>query len=151
MIMPDGHVQTRPYTTVVTLDIYPTTERAPGFTNPYQTLWWLFCLKTSTKLYYESSISYDTVGMMGCLMRWIFLLNTLNPSNFKVTWLKKIKIGRFRTVTPVWIHRWLWNVAQSVKQQRRDVLLFSKVIHQILRSHGTKHHPFWPKLGVSGL
>ena len=57
----------------------------------------------------------------------------------------------FRTVTPVWIHRWLWNVAQRLKQQRRDALLFSKVIHQISRSHGTKHHRFWPKLGVSGL
>ena len=30
-------------------------------------------------------------------------------------------------------------------------LLFSKVIHQISRSHGTKHHRFWPKLGNSGL
>ena len=78
-----------------------------------------------------------------------------HPSNFKVTRLSKssnlTQIGRFRTVTPVWIHRWLWNVAQSLKQQRRDTLLFSKVIHQISRSHGTKHHRFWPKLGVSGL
>ena len=61
------------------------------------------------------------------------------------------QIGRFRTVTPDWIHRWLWNVAQSLKQQRRDALLFSKVIHQISRSHGTKHHRFWTKLGISGL
>ena len=34
-------------------------------------------------------------------------------SNFKVTWLKKssnlTQIGRFRTVTPVWIHQWLRN------------------------------------------
>ena len=50
------------------------------------------------------------------------------------------QIGRFRTVTSVWIHRWLWNVAQSLKQQRRDALWFSKVIDQISRSHGTKHH-----------
>ena len=28
--------------------------------------------------------------------------------------------------------------------------IVSKVIHQISRSHGTKHHRFWPKLGVSG-
>ena len=34
------------------------------------------------------------------------------------------QIGRFRTVTPVWIHRWLWNVAQILKQQRRDALFF---------------------------
>ena len=78
-----------------------------------------------------------------------------HPSNFKVTRLKKssnlTQIGRFRTVTPVWIHWWLWNVAQSLKQRRRDALLFAKVIHQISRSHGTKHHRFWPKLDVSGL
>ena len=57
----------------------------------------------------------------------------------------------FPDVTPGWIHRWLWNVAQSLKQQRGDALLFFKVIHQISRSHGTKRHRFWPKLGVSGL
>ena len=78
-----------------------------------------------------------------------------HPSNFKVTELLKssnfTQIGPFQTVTPVRIHRWLWNVAQSLKQQRRDALLFSKVIHQISRSHGTKHHRFGPKLGVSGL
>ena len=47
-----------------------------------------------------------------------------HSSNVKVTWDKKSlilsQIWRFRTVTPVWIHRWLWNVAQSLKQQRRD-------------------------------
>ena len=57
------------------------------------------------------------------------------------------QIGRFRTLTPVWIHQWLWNVAQSLKQQRRDALLFSKVIHQISRSHGTKHHPILTQIG----
>ena len=29
------------------------------------------------------------------------------------------QIGRFRTVTPVRIHWWLWNHAQSLKQDRR--------------------------------
>ena len=61
------------------------------------------------------------------------------------------QIGRFRIVTPVSINQCLWNIAQSLKQQRRDALLFSKVIHQISRSHRTKHHRFWPKLGVSRL
>ena len=28
------------------------------------------------------------------------------------------QIGSFGTVTPVWIHRWLWNVTQSFKQQK---------------------------------
>ena len=37
-----------------------------------------------------------------------------HPSNFKATWDKTpilIGIERFRTVTPVWIHPWLWNDA----------------------------------------
>ena len=34
---------------------------------------------------------------------------------------------------------------------RRGALLFSKVICQILRSHGSKYRRFRPKLGVSGL
>ena len=38
-----------------------------------------------------------------------------HPSNFKVTRLLKssnlTQTGRFRTVTPVWIHQWLWNDA----------------------------------------
>ena len=60
-------------------------------------------------------------------------------------------IGRFRTVTPVWIYQWLWNDAWSVKQHRRSALLFSNVICQFSRSHGTKNRQFWPELSVSGL
>ena len=54
------------------------------------------------------------------------------------TALKIVEFDPNWAATPVWIHRWLWNVAQSLKQQRRGALLFSKVIHQISRSHGTK-------------
>ena len=54
------------------------------------------------------------------------------------------QIGRFRTVTPVWIHQWLQNCAQSLKQHRRGALLFYNVIHQISRSHGTKIAEFDP-------
>ena len=54
------------------------------------------------------------------------------------------QIGRFRTVTLVWIHWWLWNDAQSLKQHRRDTLLFFKVIRQNARSHGTKIADFDP-------
>ena len=78
-----------------------------------------------------------------------------HPSNCKVTRLKKLsvltQIRRFRTVTPVWIHQWLRNDAQSLKQHRRGTLLFFKVIRQIARSRVSKNHWFWPKLGVSGL
>ena len=44
--------------------------------------------------------------------------------------------SRFRTVTPVWIHTWWWNDASNLMLLRRGALLFLKVIHQILRSHG---------------
>ena len=41
-----------------------------------------------------------------------------HTSNCKVTRLKKssilTRIERFRTVTPVWIHQWLWNDAQCL-------------------------------------
>ena len=61
------------------------------------------------------------------------------------------QIGRFRTVNPVWIHHWLWDDTQRLKQHRRGALLFFKVICQISRSHGTKNRQFLPKLSISGL
>ena len=60
------------------------------------------------------------------------------------------QIGHFRTVTPVWIHQWLWNDAQSLKQHRRGALLFFKVIHQISRSHGLKNWRFESNLRLLG-
>ena len=51
------------------------------------------------------------------LRRGALLFLQGHTSNFKVTWLKKssifTQIGRFRTVTPVWIHQWLWNDAKN--------------------------------------
>ena len=58
---------------------------------------------------------------------------------------------RFRTVTPVWIHQWRWNDAQSLASHRRVALLFFKVIHRISRSHGIQKCRFWPEFSVSGL
>ena len=76
-------------------------------------------------------------------------------SNFKVTRWKILsiltQIGCFRTITPVWIHQWLWNYAQGLKQHRRRALLFFKVIRQISRSRMTQNCRFWPELRVSGL
>ena len=60
------------------------------------------------------------------------------------------RIERFRTVTSVWIHPWLWNDAQSLMWYRRGALLFSKIIHQISRSHRQKIRQCWPELSVSG-
>ena len=60
------------------------------------------------------------------------------------------RIGRFRTVTPVWTHRWLWNGAQSFKLGIGEVSqMFLKVIYQISRSHGTENRQVWPELSVS--
>ena len=71
-------------------------------------------------------------------------------SKVKVTEVNT-QLSRFRTLTPVWIHIWQWNLAHSWKQHRRGALLFFKVIHQISRSHGSKNRRIWPRLGVSGL
>ena len=61
------------------------------------------------------------------------------------------QLNRFRTVTPVWIHKWWWDDANSLIMLRRYTLLFLKVIHQISRSRGSKNLRIWPTLGVSGL
>ena len=60
------------------------------------------------------------------------------------------QFGRFWTVTPVWIHRWLRNYAHSLKWQRRGALLFFVVICRILKSHGPKNQRFGFDLSVSG-
>ena len=68
-------------------------------------------------------------------------------------WKKKssifTQIMRFRTVTPVGIHHWLWNNAQRLKQHRRCVLLFFKVTRQFSMPRRTKNRQFLPDLRVS--
>ena len=66
-------------------------------------------------------------------------------SKVKVTEVNT-QLSRFRTITPVWIHIWWWNDAQSLMLLRRGALLFFKVIHQISRSQGSKNRRIWPKL-----
>ena len=61
-------------------------------------------------------------------------------SKVKVTEVKT-QFSRFRTITPVWIHMWRWNDAQSLMWHRIGALFFFKVIHQISRLHGTKKSP----------
>ena len=56
-------------------------------------------------------------------------------SNVKDT-VVDTQISCFWTVTPIWIHIWWWNDAQSLMLLRRGALLFVKVIRQISRSHG---------------
>ena len=56
-------------------------------------------------------------------------------SKFKVTEVKT-QISRFGTITPVWLHIWWWNDAQSLILFRSGALLIFKVICQISRSRG---------------
>ena len=76
-----------------------------------------------------------------------------HSSNFKITRIKKssilTQIEHFRTTTPIWIHQWLWNDEQSLKEHGRGALLLFKAIRQISRSHLTKNCWFLPKLSVS--
>ena len=53
-------------------------------------------------------------------------------------------LNRFRTVTPVRIHIWWWNDANSLMLLRRGALLFFEVIRQISRSDGSKIIEFDP-------
>ena len=71
-------------------------------------------------------------------------------SKVKVTEVNT-QLSRFWRVTPVWIHIWWWNDAQSLMLLGRGALSFFKVIRQISRSHSSKNRRVWPKLGVSGL
>ena len=76
-----------------------------------------------------------------------------HSSNFKVTRLKTsilTQIGRFRTVTLVWIHQWLQNDAQNFEWHRRGALLFFKVIRQISRSHDWKKSLIFTQIGGGG-
>ena len=86
----------------------------------------------------------------GALLFFKIILQISRSHETKKTWILT-QNGRFRTVTPVRIHWWLWNGAQSLKQYRRCALLFFKVISQISRSQGTKNGRFWPELSFSGL
>ena len=100
-----------------------------------------------------------------------------HPSNFKVTWDKKKIVNFdphwcFQTVTPVWIHWWIWNDAQSLMRcpieevpywrgallkrcpieaksfntYWRGALLFFGDIHQIARSRRLKNRRFGSNL-----
>ena len=59
-------------------------------------------------------------------------------SKIKVT---EVKFGHSQYVTPVWIHKWLRNHAQSLKWCRRDALCFSMSSVKIL-GHTVKNQQF---------
>ena len=63
-------------------------------------------------------------------------------SNLNVTRDKKLPIlsrtERLQTVTPVWIHQWLWNDAQSLEEQRRGAISI------VFQGHVSDYKVTWP-------
>ena len=58
------------------------------------------------------------------------------------------QFSRFRTITPVWIHIWWWNDAQSLMLLRRGALYFSRS-SVIFQGHTTKEKTlFWTQIGI---
>ena len=58
----------------------------------------------------------------------------------------KIQFSRFWTVTPVWIHRWLWNDAQSWKYHRKDPYCFSRSSIEFQGHRGRKIANFFTRI-----
>ena len=79
-------------------------------------------------------------------------LNSSLNSQMAMKWCRKLdvgpkianftQIGNCGAITPVSIHWWWWNDAQSLKLHRRGALLFFKCIRQISKSHRTKNCRF---------
>ena len=90
----------------------------------------------------QSLISYRRGPLM--FMKVIHQVSRSHGIKIKSPILTRIQ--RFRTVTQVWIHPWLWNDAESLILYIRGALLFFKVIHQVSCSHGTKVTHFDPNL-----
>ena len=76
----------------------------------------LNCFRTVTPVWIYIWWWNDAQSLM-LLMRGAVLFFHGHPSNFKVARLKKssilTQIGRFRTVTPDWMHQWRRNDAQT--------------------------------------
>ena len=74
-----------------------------------------------------------------------------HPSNFKVTPVFKISAGPRTLTGKIWVGPASFpflsyiNFRKIVLRSGKFQILFWRL------SHGTKHHRFWPKLGVSGL
>ena len=115
--------------------MFPSSYHHDIFWNYYQWQKWCPCKRSRSKVKVkEITIQLNhfwtvTLVCSQIMMKWCVQLDVTQErcpmvfqghmSNFKVTRLKKLskltQIGRFRTVTPVWIHLWLRNAAQSLK------------------------------------
>ena len=60
------------------------------------------------------------------------------------------RFGRFWTVTPDWMNRYLWNDAQSLTKKRCPIV-FQGHLKNFKVTLDKKNHQFWPELRVSRL
>ena len=67
---------------------------------------------------FNSLMGLKLCTKLGVVYRMCRIVFQCYPSNFKVTRDNKspilTRIERFRTLTPVWIHQWIWNDEQSL-------------------------------------
>ena len=96
--------------------------------------------------------------MFGSYYNWEkWCPSKMSRSEVKVKVTVNTQFSRFRTVTPVLIHIWQWNDAQSLMWHRRGALFFFfffffQDLSSNSRSHGTKRiRQFWHELDFSGL
>ena len=121
----------------------------PGYENqilswqPPLTHYHLYSLAATKQLYEWFSPSVRLSVRLSSTPFWLYahyriIIITNDNSDFhakgqdqwskaKVTEVNTLR-SSFLTVTPVWIHTWWWNDAQSLKLLRRGALLFFKVI-----------------------
>ena len=110
------------------------------------------CFRTVTLYWIHSWMALKWCTKLNIVKKRCSIVFQGHPWNSKVTRLKKssilTQIGRFQTVTPVWIHQWVRNDAQSLKKDRGGALMFLKDISQISRSHGRRNADFDLNLGL---
>ena len=137
-----------------------------GTPSWYAPLSWMILSKHHNTMVFFSKISiWPSVHLSVCLSVCLshlfdYVAVIVSSWNFqellpmtKVRSMQKVKVrgqrsrsqvttqlNCFRTVTPVWIHKWWWNDTYSLMLLRRCALLFFKVIRQISTSHGSKNH-----------
>ena len=68
-------------------------------------------------------VGWATQWLAAVCSVWVACTIDLSMQKVKVTEVMT-PFSRFRTVTPVWIHIWWWNDAQSLKLLRRGALFF---------------------------
>ena len=111
-----------------------------GIYLPLRSLMWVYigqCFLDATKQLYEwfsPSVRHTSLTMFPSSYHheifWSYYLwQRWRQYKRSRSWVKvtevKTQLSRFRTVTPVWIHIWWWNDAQSSVLIRICALLFS--------------------------